>query len=91
MKKLSNKTIEIDGKPSSYIELIEMCINSAPGTGMDFKELGKRLRVKDALKRSDGLLIEFEDADFETLKICVQGMKWLILSQEIYDFCNTFS
>lgn len=35
-----------------------------------------------------GEILEFEDADFECLKQCVNNMRWFIVHKEIIDFVD---
>lgn len=85
MKTLENKTTELPNgeEKLTYFELAKSCVNVPPQQGFDVQEMNKRLRV---IEKLEGEKVEMEDADFDTLKQCVNDMKWGVLHRDISDF-----
>lgn len=88
MKKLELKETEIkksNTETLNYKELISAALNVVPQGGFSPEEIRKRLRVIDALDKSNEVF-ELEDADVETLKRCVKEMKWGVMHKNIVEF-----
>lgn len=51
--------------------------------GLNIEEIRKRLRVLDVLDKCDGESLILEDADFDTLRVAFDQVKWLKVSKEI--------
>jgi hypothetical protein len=71
-------------------ELILHCLNNPPSGGFDISTIRKRGRVETELESSYSFELALEDSDYETLKDCVQQMKWGMRSKFILDFVDMF-
>lgn len=90
MKTITNKLTSIPtgkAEPSfeDYFSLAKICLNQPPQGGFDVAEMAKRLRVMDALVGDQASL---EDADYETLKACVNVARWGVLHRDIKEFAD---
>jgi hypothetical protein len=90
MKSLKNKKtgiIKEAGKPEtlSYSELAIFCVNSMPEGGFDVTEMRNRIKILDALDKANGT-VKIEDAATETLKACVNSMKWAFMHKDVVSF-----
>jgi hypothetical protein len=77
--------------PVSTKDLIAMALDQPPKEGFTFSELKKRLRVQDAVDKSDGLHVDFEDNDYETLKTCSNNAGWTVRTKFLYDYLEQFN
>jgi hypothetical protein len=85
MKTLENKTIQIKGaNPTTYSELLQVCLDVPPQGGFTTTEMKARLKVSTALDKANGH-IELEDADYNKLVELVKDMKWGVVAQELVD------
>ena len=85
MKTFENKTVEIKGAaPTSYAELLKVCLDVPPQGGFTTTEMKARLRVSSALDKANGH-IELEDADYNKLVELIKDMKWGVVSQDLVD------
>lgn len=92
MKTIENKATELplndkEDKKATYFDLARICVNASPPQGLLIDDIEKRLRVLKALD-GDREQADLEDADFDTLKDCVEAMHWNMVSQDIADFVN---
>lgn len=102
MKQFENKATElknaenIDGEIKTtlldYVGLAKTCLNFTEGRGLDLKALQARHRVfqvfdveKDPNNPAKEIY-NLEDADYQTLKQCVEAMKWQMYQREIAEF-----
>ena len=66
-----------------------LCLNNPPQGGFDIATMRKRSRVLDEIetaKEKKKNSIEIEDADFETLKVCVAAMRWGMIHRDLLAF-----
>lgn len=85
MKTFENKTVEIKGAaPTSYAELLKVCLDVPPQGGFTTTEMKSRLRLANALDKANGH-IELEDSDHSKLMELVKDMKWGVVSQDLID------
>lgn len=77
---------------TSTVSLLKIAINAcAPGTGLDFANMRKRLRVSDAIEKvEDGGVIKLEDEDYKTAVECIRGVQWVQPSKHIIQFAEQF-
>ena len=87
MKTIENKKLNIPGGPGKYSEFIMICVKNPPQGGYDADEMRKRIKVMDVIDKG-GESLEFEDADFECVKLCVKNMRWAAIHKEILDFID---
>jgi len=82
MKYLRMKAEEIGNTTTA--DVIRLCVNDMPQGGK-LDEIRARLRVLDAVDRSNGVLA-LEDSDAKTLQRCVGEMKWAKVRPDIVAF-----
>jgi hypothetical protein len=90
MKTIANKETSIKKDENSnvkYSDLAIACLNQIPQGGLNATEMRSRIKCIDALENA-GEEIQLEDAEFETLKRCVNSMKWAILHKDVVDFID---
>lgn len=85
MKNIENKQTTIPSV-ADYRELINVVVNAAPQGGMTMSDMRSRLRIIDAVEKSNGENIALEDADYDTLLTCLDAMRWAIVDRQIVDF-----
>ena len=86
--KLKETTIKnLEGKKLSISDLIKGAINSVGREGVNSEEMRKRQRVLDALEKGTDKM-SLEDADYETLKECVDKMQWAMVHKDILAFVD---
>lgn len=85
MKKIENKKVF---EKEKYVDLLDTCNKQLPEGWFSVDEMRKRLKISDILEDKEKKAYEFEDADFDTLKSLVNGMKWGILNKEVLDFVD---
>ncbi len=81
MKAITNKTIIIQGKETTYAKLISEHIQVAPQGGLTYDLMCKISRVLPTLEKG-GEAIELEDADFEFVKEKITNAVWGFYSEE---------
>ena len=88
MKTIENKITNLMAGEHklTYVDLIRICVNTKVD-GFSTDEMRKRIRILDKLDipSPDGN-INFEDADFETLKLCIKKMRWDVIHKDIIAF-----
>lgn len=88
-KVLEIKNIKLGNNESNYKELITASLNFVPQEkGLKIDEQRKRLRILEALEKSDGVTLTLEDADAETLVALIDSMVWAIFSKDIVQFTD---
>ena len=89
MKKTQLKNTEIKTRDGliSYKNLIETCLNNPPKGGFDLKTMRDRSKVLEKLEKANKEL-ELEDAEYNTLKGCVEAMRWNSMHKDILQFCE---
>lgn len=104
MKRIEIKTTSIlepqikqGGLPNNFattIDLIEASLDIIPNGGFTPKDLRDRNRIQSVLERFKAKPelkeVEFEDADFETLKTIVANSRWIVRHKDIVDFLSIF-
>lgn len=83
--------IEIGGhrQELSYPQLIRNCLDTPPEGGFKFSDMRDRLKIADKLDeaaKKDAKSIKLEDAEYATLKVAVEKMRWAVLSKDILAF-----
>jgi len=89
---LKQTTLAVAGQQQALttIELIKASINNVPQEGVDITEMQKRLRVAKAVEENDSKeVLVLEDADADTLRKCVDAMRWAIVDPFIVDFVES--
>jgi len=101
MKQLTNKKVvvgktrndkgEIIDNEISFADLVRQAANNIPQGGLDVREMSNRLRLVGAADRADkeNTPINLEDSDYNTLKRCVDEMRWVVVSEGIVEFYDT--
>jgi hypothetical protein len=95
------KTKQADGSiketPQNYSDIISSALDWVPKDGLTYQILKKRNRIDRALEEclknsSPGSEPEFkmEDSDYENLKECVLGMRWIIRDPFVFEFLSLF-
>lgn len=77
---------------TSTVSLLKIAVNYCPpGTGLDFANMRKRLRVADAIEKvEDGGEIKLEDEDYKTAVECVRGVQWSGPAKHLIQFAEQF-
>ena len=90
MKSLAiGKSITLEGstQPTSYKELLKLCLSNPPERGFGLDEMDARLKVKKALEAATDTL-ELEDADMKKLQECVAAMTWAKADDGLSEFLH---
>ena len=90
MKTVENKKLNVPGDIEKYSDVIMLCVKNPPKDGYDVTEMRKRIKVMDIIDKG-GETLEFEDADFDCVKKCVNGMRWGSAHREIIEFVDYIS
>ena len=90
MKTVENKKLTISGNIEKYSDLILACLKNPPQGGYDVTEMRKRIKAMDIIEKG-GETLEFEDADFDCIKRCVNSMRWGSVHREIIEFVDYIS
>lgn len=88
MKKLENKTTEIqrdENSKTTYADFCKVCINVMPQGGLDVIQMKTRLDIVTALDSANGS-IELTTEQVDTLKECVKDMRWAIMHKDLVEF-----
>ena len=87
------KTVEIKkvNEKQNTLDLMNLAFNNPPREGFDLKEMKARLRVEEAFSKKKDGKIQLEDADFEVLKNCVNGMRWVSRDKRLIEFLEIFA
>jgi hypothetical protein len=87
--KLESFEIEVGEKKitAPTKEWVHACVVNIPNGGIGVEDQRKRLRILDALDKSEEVL-ELEDADAAELKSLVSAMKWVIVNKHVVKFCD---
>lgn len=65
------------GKPSTYADLLQQCLDYNGNQGFTVDLMRKRLRVAKAIEKvKAGGTIELEDADYAAAQEAVKGVVW---------------
>jgi len=88
MKSIINKQTSIQGAAESdekvgYFELCKSCLNVPAEGGFDVITMSARLKVIDKLHGEE---VSLEDAEYNTLRECVESMKWAIIHKDLVEF-----
>lgn len=84
------RTIKNDSfNGTDYKELIKISINNVPNEGFTVDEMRKRIRILDSMDKQGDM--EFEDADFEIVKQCVNEQRWIKLDKDILTFVDAIN
>jgi hypothetical protein len=83
MKYLRMKANEIGS--ASTAEMLKIGLNEPPPGGLKVEDIRSRLRVLDAIDKSNGVLA-LEDADAKVMQACVVAMKWKAVHPDIVTF-----
>jgi hypothetical protein len=59
-----------------------------PQKGADIEEMRRGIRVMDAVEKSNGQVLELEDADWEHLKTKTLAMPWGFVDRRILQFVD---
>lgn len=83
------------------VDFIESCLNLAPRDGFSVSEMGARWKALGEVKnkaeekgfshKSEGVVIDLEDANAAKVKECVEGMKWAIMHADIIEFSEAIA
>jgi len=86
------KTIEIKklNDKETTLDLIKLSLNYPTKEGFYLKEMKLRLRVDKAIEKIKDNKLELEDSDFETLKKCINSMRWASRNKELIEFLEMF-
>jgi len=100
LKKLTGKTTE-DGKMADTRDLIEVCLDIIPQGGFTPRDIRERNRIqivldkskekkpKSEMKSSNDIL-EFEDHDYDNLRVIVGLSRWVSRDKDLQAFLDTF-
>lgn len=96
MKTIKNKSVNVSVPTKEgvrkvekkYSELVIECINNPPKDGFSVQEMQQRMRILKVAEKANGE-IKLEDSDFEKLRECVRNMRWVFLSEDLIEFCET--
>lgn len=87
MKSLPLKSFKVGEQEATYKELIRSCLNNVPQGGLDPEAMRERIKVLEVLESACEVL-EIEDAVAETLKKCVESMKWAVVNKDVLALCD---
>ena len=76
---------DADLKPG---ELLAACLNPPNGEGINVTEMAVRLPIAMKLRAANSKL-KLEEAEWETLKACVEATKFVLVSEDIYAICRS--
>lgn len=87
MKTILNKATDIEYGSSkvSYFDLCKMSLDIQPEGGFDVTTMRQRIMVADKLVSDEA---ELEDSEYETLKSCIENMKWTMAHKDIVGFVD---
>jgi len=93
MKTFKDSTTSIkeqEGQPClMYSDLIKTCLNNIPPQkGSNISLLRERMAAMNAVEKSVDGIINFEDAEFKTVKEAVENFTWGMLHKDIIAFCD---
>lgn len=89
MKKFENKKTELENGVNrlGYADLAITCLNQIPQGGLGPLEMAERIKLINPLQELElDQILEIEDANFETLKKCVESTKWNAVHKDIVAF-----
>ena len=89
MKRLTVTKFSLGNQTASTIDLVSSVANYInPKTGLTAGEMRNRFRILDSLDNSDGITINFEDADAMELKKLCNVFPWGVVCREVVAFCE---
>lgn len=89
MKTIENKKLVIEGRDTTYRDLIIICLNNPPPKeGFSREEFKARDRIEAALTAKEDGLFHLEDADYTKLKQVVASMRWIVRDPQLTEFLD---
>ena len=99
MKKITLNSSTVGGQSLSTLDLIIGAVNTPPQGGFDAKAMGKSCRILGRIDRDDlreqikaaPVDIDFEDADFDYIRECLERARYTIPSPFILETLKQFN
>jgi len=91
MKTLSIKELSVKMPGIQQVttkDLIKAALDSIPDKGYSYDDLKNRQRIEDAIEKSKGGKVEFEDNDAKNLQAMVKATRWTLRHRDILEFCE---
>lgn len=85
MKTINDKEVQIGKDKINYKELLKICVNTPPQGGYTPEDMKNRVKILSVIDSSNGEM-KFEDAEYNTLKECVNKSRWNVLAPELVEF-----
>lgn len=99
LRKLTGKATDAD-RFADTRDLIEVTLDIVPQGGFTPKDIRDRNRIQVAIdksrekklkKESDPIVIEFEDADYDSLKAVIGASRWVSREKDLQAFLDSFN
>ncbi len=90
---ITENKVRYQGNPDlklDYKDLIEICLDVLPQGGFTPSDIRERNRIQNALDKAGKTKVDFEDADWDSLKKIVKASRWNIRDKEIFEFLEKF-
>ena len=69
-------------------ELLAVCLNPPNGESVNISEMAVRLPIAMKLRAANGKL-KLEEAEWETLKACVEKTQFVLVNEDVYAVCRS--